>query len=94
VLSFSEQAQEPWAPEIPVCVIRASYLVTTKGPAVTWVLYRLCQTEKGCLEMWPWVSCTPMESVYSGTLRPTFSLSVLLRRVSPLGNWEKALSPL
>jgi hypothetical protein len=23
VLSFSEQAQEPWAPEIPVCVIRA-----------------------------------------------------------------------
>jgi hypothetical protein len=28
VLSFSEQAQESWAPEIPACVIRASILLT------------------------------------------------------------------
>jgi hypothetical protein len=29
VLSFSDQAQEPWAPEIPVCVIDASRQIYT-----------------------------------------------------------------
>jgi hypothetical protein len=29
VLSFSEQAQEPWASEIPVCVICASGFLFT-----------------------------------------------------------------
>jgi hypothetical protein len=29
VLSFSEQAQEPWAPEIPARVIRASVFLDT-----------------------------------------------------------------
>jgi hypothetical protein len=72
VLSFSEQAQEPWAPEIPARVIRASYFVTRKGPDITWVV----PNWESCLEMWPWVSGTPMESGYSGTLRPpSLSLS-------------------
>jgi hypothetical protein len=60
-LSFSEQAQEAWAPEIPVGVIHVSYLVTKKGPAITWGQYRLCQTGEGCLGMWLWASSTPME---------------------------------
>jgi hypothetical protein len=78
----------------------------TKGPAITWGWYRLCQTGKGCLRMWPWASGTwwslfsrkdpPPRPSYSGTLRSTFSpsLSVLLRRVSSLGNWGKGPSPL
>jgi hypothetical protein len=79
-------------------------LATQIGQAVTWGWYRLCQTGKGCLGMWLWPSGTLMESVfqeippplpsYGGNLRLTFSLSVLLRRVSSLGNWGKALSPL
>jgi hypothetical protein len=36
----------------------------TKGPAITWGQYRLCQTGKGCLGMWPWASGTLMESVF------------------------------
>jgi hypothetical protein len=64
LLSFSEQAQEHWASEIPACVIRASYLATTKGPVFTWGQYKLCQTGKDCLGMWPWVSSTSVESVF------------------------------
>jgi hypothetical protein len=57
--------------------------------------------------MWSWASGTLVESIfqerpppprpsYGGTLRLTFSpsLSVLLRRAAPLGNWGKAPSPL
>jgi hypothetical protein len=106
VLSFSERAQEPWVSEIPARVIRASYLVVHEG-TITWGQYRLCQTGKSCLGMWPWTSGTAVEFIfqerplppqpsYGGTLRLTFSLSlsVLLRRVSPSGNWGKAPSPL
>jgi hypothetical protein len=64
MLLFSEWAQEPWVPAIPVLVICASYFVTTKGQAFTWGLYRLCQIGKDCLGMWPWLSSTLMESVF------------------------------
>jgi hypothetical protein len=90
VLSFSEQAQEPWAPEIPARVIRASYLVTRKGPDITWVVPN-----------WERLSRNVTMSVWHSNgvwlqwnSQITFSLSVLLRMVSPLGNREKALSPL
>jgi hypothetical protein len=80
----------------------------TKGPAITWGQYRLCQTGKGCLEPWLWVSGTLVESIFQGRQPPhglttvelsgqpslSLSISVLLRRVSPLGNWGKTPSPL
>jgi hypothetical protein len=37
------------------------------GPAITWGRYRLCQTGKGCLGMWPWASGTLMESVFQNS---------------------------
>jgi hypothetical protein len=43
----------------------------TKGPAVTWGWYRLSQTGKGCLRMWPWLSSTPVESVFQERLTTT-----------------------
>jgi hypothetical protein len=59
-----------------------------KGQAFTWGWYRLCQTGKGCLGMWPWPYGIPMESIlqecpppqpsYGGPLRPNFSLSLSL----------------
>jgi hypothetical protein len=36
----------------------------TKGPVFTWGWFRLCQTGKGCLGMWPWPSGTLMESIF------------------------------
>jgi hypothetical protein len=36
----------------------------TKGPAITWGWCRLCQTGKGCLGMWLWVSSTLVESIF------------------------------
>jgi hypothetical protein len=34
-----------------------------KGPVFNWRWYRLCQTGKGCVGMWPWPSGPMMESV-------------------------------
>jgi hypothetical protein len=73
----------------------------TKGPAITWGQYRLCQTGKGCLGMWLWVSGTPGETPppprpsYGGTLRSTFSLSLcIVKEGFSLGKLRKSSEPI
>jgi hypothetical protein len=41
-----------------------------KGPAITWNRYRLWQSGKGCLGTWPWVSSTPVESIFQKRPHP------------------------
>jgi hypothetical protein len=49
----------------------------TKGPAITWGRYRLCQTGKDCLGMWPWVSGTLVESIFQDRPPPHHGLAMV-----------------
>jgi hypothetical protein len=88
-----------------LCIIFGDH----KGLVFTWGQYRLCQTGKGCLGTWPWLSGTLIESVLqenppshglatadlSGWPFLSLSLSLsLIKEGFPLGNLRKSSKPI